>query len=578
MAADRNQAARVRLMLMRDEADDIPVFDRHQLEIPQSLWNQVDNLHDAALIAFRQWHMKRKELLDKIAEVEADLRSLEKGCNVSMVVGSSVSAAGGIAIVAGLVIPLVAVGGRTILFESDFFTLIYFLFRENNILISGLIVCGVAAASNVTTSLVKIGVAKKKLKEIEVMLHQDAHNFNSLNEALIRLGEYLELLRDRYPELDNPDVAISSSVFSLLQMGSTGITAAVRSALFKESAVVSAAFARGAVGVLAAAGVVLDGIFIVLSSRDLAKGSPSALADKLSMARGNLEQHLFENCETISMLLGIENPHPRPINESSKFSSDRTAPDNGNVPTNGRRRSSIDRREQNLHEQLMEGMRQGQEQREQQFSWKTIYSKEKLNIINSWIYLDKHMRSKEVSIHVGLVRIHTERSEPAKHPGVARATPGCIRGASVVRPWCVGGASGEHDYMVPTRRLKAVMQQLGKTIRNKNKKTEEALKDVGRQMQMMVENQGREMEWLKRKLEETKKPEIADPLKEFSEAVSKLEAAIRSLTPTSDESRPQSNDCADAPNPNLASDSHAYAEDQQSGSSPRPPGDFVPNE
>ena len=75
------------------------------------------------------------------------------------------------------------------------------------------------------------------------------------------------MARLQYPELDNPDVAISSNVFSLLQMGSTGITAAVRSALFKESAVVSAAFARGAVGVLAAAGVVLDGIFIVLSSR-----------------------------------------------------------------------------------------------------------------------------------------------------------------------------------------------------------------------------------------------------------------------------------------------------------------------
>ena len=36
----------------------------------------------------------------------------------------------------------------------------------------------------------------------------------------------------------------------------------------------------------------------------------------------------------------------------------------------------------------------------------------------------------------------TERSAPAKHPGVAHATPGCIRGASVVRPWCVRGASG----------------------------------------------------------------------------------------------------------------------------------------
>ena len=75
------------------------------------------------------------------------------------------------------------------------------------------------------------------------------------------------MARLQYPELDNPDVAISSSVFSLLQMGSTGITVAVRSALFKESAAVSVAFARGAVGVLAAAGVVLDGIFIVLSSR-----------------------------------------------------------------------------------------------------------------------------------------------------------------------------------------------------------------------------------------------------------------------------------------------------------------------
>ena len=75
------------------------------------------------------------------------------------------------------------------------------------------------------------------------------------------------MARLQYPELDNPDVAISSSVFSLLQMGSTGITAAVRSVLLKESAAVSTAFARGAVRSLAVVGVVLDGISIALSSR-----------------------------------------------------------------------------------------------------------------------------------------------------------------------------------------------------------------------------------------------------------------------------------------------------------------------
>ncbi|PAV72314.1 hypothetical protein WR25_17923 isoform A [Diploscapter pachys] len=316
MAAHRNQAAKMRLMLMRDEANGIPVFDRHQLEIPQSLWNQVDNLHDAALIAFRQWHMKRMELLDKMAEVEADLRSLEKGCNVSMVVGSSFGVAGGVAIVAGLAMPPVAVGAQFCL-NLIFTYNIFLLFREDNVSISGLIVSGAAAASNFVTSMVKIGVTKKKLRQIEEMLHQDSYNFGSLNEAVVELGKYLELLKDRYPELDNPDVEISSSVFSLLQMGSTGITAAVRSVLLKESAAVSTAFARGAVRSLAVVGVVLDGISIALSSRDLAKGSPSALADKLSMARNELEQHLFENCEAVSMQLGIENPYPQPINDKA---------------------------------------------------------------------------------------------------------------------------------------------------------------------------------------------------------------------------------------------------------------------
>ena len=51
--------------------------------------------------------------------------------------------------------------------------------------------------------------------------------------------------------------------------------------------------------------------------KDLAKGSPSALADKLSMARNELEQHLFENCEAVSMQLGIENPYPQPINDKA---------------------------------------------------------------------------------------------------------------------------------------------------------------------------------------------------------------------------------------------------------------------
>ena len=56
---------------------------------------------------------------------------------------------------------------------------------------------GAAAASNLVTSMVKIGVTKKKLKQIEVMLHQDSYNFNSLNEAVVELGKYLKLLKDR---------------------------------------------------------------------------------------------------------------------------------------------------------------------------------------------------------------------------------------------------------------------------------------------------------------------------------------------------------------------------------------------
>lgn len=87
----------------------------------------------------------------------------------------------------------------TISFEPRFFTPLHsLLFREDdNISISGLIVSGAAAASNLVTSMVKIGVTKKKLKQIEVMLHQDSYNFNSLNEAVVELGKYLELLKDR---------------------------------------------------------------------------------------------------------------------------------------------------------------------------------------------------------------------------------------------------------------------------------------------------------------------------------------------------------------------------------------------
>lgn len=74
---------------------------------------------------------------------------------------------------------------------------IFLLFREDNVSISGLIVSGAAAASNFVTSMVKIGVTKKKLKQIEEMLHQDSYNFGSLNEAVVELGKYLELLKDR---------------------------------------------------------------------------------------------------------------------------------------------------------------------------------------------------------------------------------------------------------------------------------------------------------------------------------------------------------------------------------------------
>ncbi|GMR34369.1 hypothetical protein PMAYCL1PPCAC_04564, partial [Pristionchus mayeri] len=121
---------------------DLPVFDDEVGLVPEA--PACERAHDRHTV----WAENREELIKRVFAIAAELDSLKRGCDVSTVVGSTVGIGAGATVIGGLILaPPVA--------------------------IAGLVVGSIAAVSNVTTCLVKVGMIKKRAKEVLELVNAD---------------------------------------------------------------------------------------------------------------------------------------------------------------------------------------------------------------------------------------------------------------------------------------------------------------------------------------------------------------------------------------------------------------------
>ncbi|GMT14123.1 hypothetical protein PFISCL1PPCAC_5420, partial [Pristionchus fissidentatus] len=279
---------------------DIPTFDDEMgiftPEAPAS-----ERSHDRLSV----WAEHRDIVIKRIHDIADGLDSLKRKCDVSTVVGSTVGIGAGAAVIGGLILaPPVAIGG--------------------------VVVGSLAAAANVTTSLVKVGVIRKRAREV-VGLVQEDENLHAI--FLLHLDE---LLKERRAAGDDgaeetgeeaieieEDAALSSldSPLSKKQMTpqvematsvsvavATGVSAAGARAAILETSRLAPMVAKGLAQGAAGLGILIDTLTLIVSSRDLLNGANLEYSVKLREVAQQLKQEM--HAETAQFLKAILQHQP----------------------------------------------------------------------------------------------------------------------------------------------------------------------------------------------------------------------------------------------------------------------------
>ncbi|KAF8362146.1 hypothetical protein PRIPAC_89069 [Pristionchus pacificus] len=263
---------------------DLPTYDDEIGLLPEA--PASERAHDRHTV----WVDEREEVIKRLFAIADELDSLKRGCDVSTVVGSTVGIGAGATVIGGLLIaPPVA--------------------------IAGIVVGSLAAAANITTSLVKVGFIRKRAKEVLILVKEDeklhdiflVHLKELLKERISddadETGEEaIEILQEEEVSKNQlePGIQIATSVGAAM---ATGVSAAgARAALLETSRlapVVAKGLAHGAAGI----GIVIDTLTLVLSSRDLLKGASLEYAVKLREVAKQLKQEM--HAETAQFLKAI---------------------------------------------------------------------------------------------------------------------------------------------------------------------------------------------------------------------------------------------------------------------------------
>uniref|UniRef100_A0A915PG71 peptidylprolyl isomerase n=1 Tax=Setaria digitata TaxID=48799 RepID=A0A915PG71_9BILA len=216
----------------------------------------------------------RQNLINELRNIADKSICVKKGCTISTITGSSFGIAGGTAAIAGTVVypPL---------------------------LLGGLVVAGLATASNLGTQLTEFILFRNMVKKVESLskydielmrdiedIYQNALDSNLFETAERSVGiiQSMDTATNDLPSLGLQIGAGGAKSATVLGLRSVGIQVAeIGSTLLK-------GVARGAIGI----GVIIDGVTMFLSARDIAMGCSTKFSDRLNSLADFKEKELGE--------------------------------------------------------------------------------------------------------------------------------------------------------------------------------------------------------------------------------------------------------------------------------------------
>ncbi|EFO16021.1 hypothetical protein LOAG_12487 [Loa loa] len=204
----------------------------------------------------------RQNLINELRNIADKSINVKKSCTISTITGSSVGIAGGTAAIAGTVVypPL---------------------------LVGGLIVAGLATASNLGTQLTEFILFRNMVKKVETLSKYDIelmHDIEGIYQDALN-SDLFEADERSDGTLQTMDTATNDLPSLGLQIGAGGAKGAtalgLRSVGIQVTQIGSTlmrGIARGAIGI----GVIIDGVTIFLSARDIATGCSTKFSDCLN--------------------------------------------------------------------------------------------------------------------------------------------------------------------------------------------------------------------------------------------------------------------------------------------------------
>lgn len=263
------QKSESRLKLIPISGDDVPRYDdkNGKILVPEGDFLMYKGIHERTMILLNSWMDNREGAETELCKIADELDQWEKGCNISSVVGGVAGIGGGAAVIGGMVLmPPVAV--------------------------AGLAVGAVAAASNLTTGILKMRNIKKNLLTAKEMLEYDRKLTETLASSITTLEETKTSILSSHQIKVTKDMGVNlnkETVMSGGRIGTVSIAGGAVRLVLKESTTVSSAVAKGAVHAITAVGIAIDVLTVAFSVKGLATGSKSEVAQKLRGAAEELK-------------------------------------------------------------------------------------------------------------------------------------------------------------------------------------------------------------------------------------------------------------------------------------------------
>ncbi|PIC46812.1 hypothetical protein B9Z55_006383 [Caenorhabditis nigoni] len=268
-----------------EEDNGIPIYSSLEslLFIPKSMSKELSEKAIKTQEFLDKWSNNRRRMVRKMEDIAEKLHNWEKGCAISTTVGSSVGVVSGFAIIGGVVLmPPVAV--------------------------AGLIVGTAAGISNLATGISKWMVSKSQHKELIALIEEDERLFE---ELLVSRQELMEAVKkivegEEFYKHFKDDDDMENKLKTILGFSVTGVTGLgarfaitsmvcqIKECLWYLNIIqfqgrLSSSLAKGVLHSVAAIGIILDSVTLVLSAKTLQSGAASELGTEVLAVSGKME-------------------------------------------------------------------------------------------------------------------------------------------------------------------------------------------------------------------------------------------------------------------------------------------------